>query len=356
MTIQIGRWLGQAGVVLLLGGCPNPGDPSTPDSMELRFIHASFDAPKLDLYLTEVSSDRSMPLFTNVNYASFTQFKSVTPGRWRLELRPAGDPSGASLIGIDTVLSRGQRMEVIAAGVASSNDPALRLRLLTVEESFGSMAASSIRLRAVHASPDAPALQLDFGNDGTLEVDGLERFADSDQSGVELQSNVSTQVGLLVEGRILTSFTLPPLPAATSALLVVSGYVGKTGDLQGLVLVAPGVGLLRHDPELYVLNLNFDLGAFDVYRSGELALDHLEAGAVGRLIVPTNPVYQVVDFCRSPDAPPSSNCLSRSIQVGNGLPGGSPLSAGAGYVWIFDPHNTYAYAETNDTLYLPTFE
>jgi Domain of unknown function (DUF4397) len=347
MTIRMGRWLLQAGVVVTLGACGKEVDPPPPpDATEIRFIHASPNAPAIDVYLVDPAFRRTL-VFANVAYGSATQFKSVTPGSWAVLIGTAGVPPGSTnagvLTGIDTVLTKDRKVDLVAAGLANSVDPARGIRVLVLEEAFGSTTSSTIRMRTIHASPDAPTLALDFGADGTLETDGLERFADTGASGVELPSSTSTRVRVLVEEKMVTSFTVPSLPSGTRAVFVMTGFLGKYArDFDGLAVVAPGVGLLRQDPGIYFLNLNFGLPPLDIHRSDRLFLDDVTPGTFLRMELPPGPAGLFV-FCPTPDVPPADSCL------GYGLP---EFHAGEQYFWMVGPssNDTGIYPEDFDLI------
>ena len=67
-------------------GCDDEDTIVTGESVGLRVIHASPDAPALDVYL----AGQSTPVAQNLGYGQATARLTVPTGTVRIELRPAG--------------------------------------------------------------------------------------------------------------------------------------------------------------------------------------------------------------------------------------------------------------------------
>src|SRR5690606_22256143 len=80
--------------------------------------------------------------------------------------------------------------------------------------------------RLIHAVPDAPAVAVDLGADGTFEVEDLAPFAVSEAAGIAVQAREALPVAVYTaaEPRALVAvFTVPELRDRDTALLVLTG-------------------------------------------------------------------------------------------------------------------------------------
>ena len=69
------------------GGEPSPAP--TAESARLRLVHASPDAPAVDIWAAGLNT----PLFTNVGYTQAAAYRDVAAGTYTLQIRPAGAAS-----------------------------------------------------------------------------------------------------------------------------------------------------------------------------------------------------------------------------------------------------------------------
>jgi hypothetical protein len=170
------------------------------------------------------------PVATNVAYGDVTAYVTVPAGTYNVQLRPAGadsstDPvfeTGDVALGADVILT------AVAAGLFGSTDPTNEFRIIPLFEDFATPGSGNAIVRVLHASPDAPAVDIDVGNDGTSEIMDLARFADTGAAGVDLPGGSPLAIGILVDDTPFTSFTTPPLSAGTEYFLIATGLVGQT--------------------------------------------------------------------------------------------------------------------------------
>ncbi len=218
------------GLSIGLAACSDDDDDNgtnpPQDTAQLRAVHASPDAPAVDIY---VEGDNT-PVATNVAYGDVTAYVTVPAGTYNVQLRPAGadsstDPvfeTGDVALGADVILT------AVAAGLFGSTDPTNEFRIIPLFEDFATPGSGNAIVRVLHASPDAPAVDIDVGNDGTSEIMDLARFADTGATGVDLPGGSPLAIGILVDDTPFTSFTTPPLSAGTEYFLIATGLVGQT--------------------------------------------------------------------------------------------------------------------------------
>jgi hypothetical protein len=232
-------------------------------SAQVRAVHAAADVGPVDIY---VAGDAT-PLFEGIAYADATAWIDVPVGSSTFEFRPAGAPAESPPVHSASVsVDEGERVTAIASGVI---DPASPLRMLALREDWGAPLAGRARARLVHAGPDAPT----FGVEG-VEVDGpIERFEASGADGFALAAAGGEQVVLLedvaVDAPTVTSFTTPPVGEGDEVLLIAAGKLGALArEPDGFSIVAVGrdgaLGVIRQDPQLFVLHGSRDAGELEL--------------------------------------------------------------------------------------------
>ena len=264
----------------------------------VRAVHASPDAPAVDVYAEGVNT----PLLSNVAYGETTAFIPVPAGTYNLQLRPAGaDPATEPVYETgELVLPGDVTVTAVAAGFLVSADPDAAFRILPLIENYDDPAAGNARVRILHASPDAFAVDIDVGDDGTAEILALERFSDTGESGVDLPAGTSLQVGVDVHPGIpFTAFTTPELPAGEELLLIATGSVEATpraDDGFGILAVGPTgtIGFIRQNPRVYALHAGADAPAVDIYAGDAVLLENLAFGELSGIQVP--PGQYTLDF------------------------------------------------------------
>jgi hypothetical protein len=123
----------------------------------VRFVHASPDAPAVDITLPDGTA-----IFSDIEFKEVGTYTPVDNGSYDLEVRLAGtDTSVLDLMGLEfmnkTVYT------VFATGYAGGASPALNAILITD--------AGEARVRVAHLSPDAPAV--DVWVDGAMAFENL---------------------------------------------------------------------------------------------------------------------------------------------------------------------------------------
>lgn len=119
----------------------------TPEKSFVRILHASPDAPPVDVYLNDKIIAR------NLSYKQFTPYVSVAPGLYNLRIYPAGRITNPLIntnynFKPDTIVT-------LAAGSQLSN-----IRLFSYEEPKLPSIPGSSYVRFIHLSPNTPASDL----------------------------------------------------------------------------------------------------------------------------------------------------------------------------------------------------
>ena len=295
-------------LALPLAAC---GDDDTttpePDTARIRVVHASPDAPAVDVY----ARGSNQPLVAGLAYGQASPYVTVDEGTYTLEVKPAGQPGAEPAFTTGPVWVGDEKSyTAVAAGFLASTAEGDRFRVLALEDGFATPGNDEVRVRVVHASADAPTVGIDIGADdpASPEVAALERFADTGAAGVALPAGEALRVGIAAGGATVTSFTTPALPGG-SALYVLA--VGRLADLPrqatgfSLLAVADGgvIATLQQDPTVYALHASPDAPAVDIREASSDALlaGNLAYGAIGGVQVP--PGDYTLDFYAAGSAP-----------------------------------------------------
>ncbi len=136
----------------------------------LRVVHASPDAPAVDIYLNGEAALLDIPFFTATGYIE------LPAGTYAVAIAPAGTSLNDAVLSADVSLMAGMAYTAAAAGALAD------LQLLAFEDDLSPTADGEARVAVYHLSPDAPAVDvkladgtplltnLPFGSVGTLNV------------------------------------------------------------------------------------------------------------------------------------------------------------------------------------------
>ena len=117
------------------------GDSNTAPQTRLRVLHASPDAPNVDVYVDGTK------VLSNVPYPALSQYLSLPAGQHRIQVNAAGTTT--TVIDASPSLGANAAYTAIAAGFLANIEP-----LLATDETAAA-ATGQARLRVIHASPDA---------------------------------------------------------------------------------------------------------------------------------------------------------------------------------------------------------
>jgi hypothetical protein len=129
------------------------------DEARLRVLHASPDAPAVDVYL----NDEIVSALTNVPFGVISDYLTVPAGDHNVKVYPTGDTSTA-VIDADVSLSAGTSYTVAAINEVASIAPAVFVDDPALDY-------DSALVRVIHLSPDAPGV--DVAPDGADPADAV---------------------------------------------------------------------------------------------------------------------------------------------------------------------------------------
>lgn len=266
------------------------------DEVQVRVVHAAPNAPMVDVYVSAPGTDitTEAPLGT-FEFRGVLGAVTVPAGTYQLTVTPAGDPNTIAFQ-VDATLLGSQ--DVIVAAVTNTGVGASPINLVVspVEPRAvtpGSRNAATLLdadtpsdLRVVHASPDAPNIDVvandDFGapvvtNLAYPDATGFLTLPATDINVKVVPTGASTPVVIdadlsLVAGNALTVLAIDTLAnirplvltdqtrrIATEAQVRIIHASPTAGDVD-LYVVAPGTDITGVDPNFSAVPLGADTG------------------------------------------------------------------------------------------------
>lgn len=226
----------------------------------VRVVHASPDAPAVDVWVNGAVA------FSNAPFKGITSYAALDPGSYKVQVSPAG---ATEPIVIDATLDLKADTDytVVAVGKLADIEP------LVLVDNNSTPAAGKAHVRFVHASPDAPAVDIAVKGGPVLfpnvSFKGVGDYLPVDAGTYDLEVRLAgtTTVALEVPGvkldaqTVYTVFamglagdnTLTAVPSvdaqAPSTLPVTGGSVSNVGLIAllagGMALVAASLILRR---------------------------------------------------------------------------------------------------------------
>ena len=279
---------------------PTPTNPApTPGAAQVRVVHASPDAPAVDVWV----EGQTTPAVKGIKYGDASAYLQVPAGKYNFQIRPAGapvtDPPVYSTGSVDVAANA--KITAIAAGLLKGTTDADKFRVIPLAEAWkGTPGTTTVRV--VHASPDAPTVGLDVGDDDPSkpEVASLARFADTGAAGLPLPAGQALQVGIAAGSARVTAFTTPSLPAGGEIFVIATGLIGKLPrQADGFALLAVGpqasLGFIKQNPTVYALHASPDAPAVDLFVGPKEVAGPLAFGSLSTPIQVPPGIY-MVDF------------------------------------------------------------
>jgi hypothetical protein len=209
----------------------------------VRVVHASPDAPAVDVWVNDGAA------FTNAPFQGITDYASLDVGTYNIKVVPAG---ATEPVVIEADLSlEAQDYTVVAVGLLENIEP------LVLVDNNSDPAAGKAHVRFVHASPDAPAVDIAvkggpvlFSNIAFKEI-GDYLPVDAGTYDLEVRLAGTDTVALdvpglaLADGTVYTVFAMglaggePTLMAVPSADAMRSAMLPETGGVNIASLYAP---------------------------------------------------------------------------------------------------------------------
>lgn len=177
----------------------------------VRVMHASPDAPAVDVYVN------GQPVLTNVPFFAVSNYLSLPDGSYAVAITPAGKPESDAVLRATLKVQGGYTGTVAAVGFVNNIDTVL------FEDNLSPVPAGKARVRIIHASPNAPAVDIKLAGTSTVVVANAPFKA---AATVEVDAG-TYQFDISPAGQSAVVFTTP-------ALRFESGWVYTlvaTGDL-----------------------------------------------------------------------------------------------------------------------------
>ena len=131
----------------LTAACSDDDDNTGPEGeARLRVVHASPDAPDVDVLLDDAE------VLGDVPYLTASDYLDTPAGDQNLEVNAAG--TATTLIDTDVSLVDGTDYTVIASGLVEAIEP------IVLQDDNSAPAAGTARVRAIHGAPGAPAVDI----------------------------------------------------------------------------------------------------------------------------------------------------------------------------------------------------
>ena len=222
------------------------------DSARVRVVHASPDAPAVDVWV-----DGSVA-FANAPFKGITDYASLSPATYNVQVTPTGETQPV-VIEADLDLAANTDYTVVAVGLLADIEP------LVLIDNNSAPAAGKAHVRFVHASPDAPAVDIAVADGGPvlfsdIPFKGVGDYLPVDAGTYDLEVRIAdTQtIALSVpgvalnDGTVYTIFAmglaggnpaLEAVPSADASYPVATTLPVTGGEVTSLWLVAALVGL-----------------------------------------------------------------------------------------------------------------
>ncbi len=324
-------------------------DAPVVEQASLRVIHASPDAPAVDIYAQGVAT----PLIEDLAYGTSSDYIDVDAGSYTIEVRAAGADASSDAVYTTEALSLGEgdTVTAVAAGLLGSTDAADAFRVLALGEGFDAAGTGKAIVRIVHASADAPSVAIDVGNDGSPELTDVARFAESGATGVELDADSALQIGIWAGDPLarVTAFTTPELEEGSELFIIAVGLLSSrpyADDGFGLLAVgaAGEIGIIRQNPFVYALHASPDAPAVDICAGSSALSENVEYGQLSAAIQvpPANYDLNFHGYDASVDACSNDPANASPFATGDLAAGGIYLAIAAGEL---SPEKTDADAE-----------
>lgn len=190
-----------------------------PEVSHIRILHASPDAPPVDIYANGNVIARGLA------YKGFTEYQQLPEGQYGITVFPAGQTSNPIISTRITI--PGRRILTVAA-----INPLANIELFTIPDPSMQLDPGKAFVRFVHLSPDTPNVDI-------TSPDGTRIFRNVGYRGIT--NHVPLDAG---------TYTLEARPTGTEDIAL---YVPNIYLTPGRAYTVYAVGLLRGNPPLQVL-------------------------------------------------------------------------------------------------------
>jgi LPXTG-motif cell wall-anchored protein len=227
-------------------------------------VHASPDAPAVDVWVN------GSVAFSNAPFQGITDYAELAPGSYQVQVSPTG-ATEPIVIDANLDLAADTDYTVVAVGELANIEP------LVLIDDNSAPAAGKAHVRFVHASPDAPAVDIAVANGGpvlfsNVPFKGVGDYLPVDAGTYDLEARIagtdtvalSVPGVMLEEGNVYTIFAMgfagaePALTAVPSLDASYGAAMPETLPTTGAettnlwLMVALGAGLALIAGSLYL--------------------------------------------------------------------------------------------------------
>jgi hypothetical protein len=130
----------------LTTACDDDDNTGPEGEARVRVVHASPDAPSVDVLLDDAE------VLSDVPYLAASDYLAASTGDHNLKVNAAG--TATTVIDADVTLAEGTDYTVIASGLVAEIAP------IVLVDDNSTPAAGNARVRAIHGAPSAPAVDI----------------------------------------------------------------------------------------------------------------------------------------------------------------------------------------------------
>ena len=191
----------------------------------VRITHASPDAPAVDIWVN------GSPAVTNLAFGQSTDLIPLPAGSYDVAVTPAGstDPEADAVISATLTLEAGAAYDVVATGLLAN------ITASVYPLDLSPVADGNTRIEVIHASPDAPAVNILAS--GTPIIEDLQ-FPEASGYLEVPAGTYDIQVAVTESGAVALDLPGTALDAGQVYQVIAVGLVSD-GSLTVLPLVAP---------------------------------------------------------------------------------------------------------------------
>jgi hypothetical protein len=277
-----------AGIISACGGS------SSVSETQLRAIHASADAPNVDVLVGGTK------VLTNVPYKTASGFLTIHSGTTRVQVNPTG--SATSVIDVSPMLEANLQYSAVAVGSAAASAPAgQKITAVLVADPGNVPASGSVKIRVIHGAQAVPAVDIYVTAPGAV-LPALPTIANLAFTGVAPASGLkalevtagSYQVRATVAGTRTVAYDSGSVALAANSDLLITA-IPASGVSPVALLIAPGSGaafvVSDSRAALRIAHLSPNVPAVDVFLKSPGAANSAANRALQNVTFPTNSGY-----------------------------------------------------------------